>query len=49
MKEKNLAVEMLNVEGDSDGDPVEVVLGNKKLILFCFVLLVAMALIIFVI
>lgn len=39
----------LNVEGDSDGDPVEVVLGDKKLILFCFVLLVAMALIIFVI
>lgn len=38
----------LDVEGDSDGDPVEVVLGDKKLILFCSALLTAMAFIIFV-
>ena len=39
----------LDVEGDSDGDPVEVVLGDKKLIFFCFALFSAMALIIFVV
>lgn len=39
----------LDLEGDSYGDPVEVVLGDKKLILFCLALLAVMALIIFVV
>ncbi len=38
----------LDIEGDSDGDPVEVILSDKKLILFCTILLIVMAFIIFV-
>ena len=39
----------LDVEGDSDGDPVDVVLKDKKLLAFSFLLAVMLALILFVV
>ena len=38
----------LDVEGDSDGDPVEVVLCDRKLIIFCLLLIFSMGVILFV-
>ena len=37
----------LDVEGNSDGDPVEVVLRDRKLMIFCLFLIVAMSAILF--
>ncbi len=39
----------LDVEGESDGDPVEVVLKDKKLLSFCALLCVMLALILYVV
>lgn len=38
----------LDVEGDSDGDPVEVLVKDKKLIVFCLIYMITMAFILFV-
>lgn len=37
----------LDIEGNSDGDPVEVVLGDKKLILFCLLFIITVGAILF--
>ncbi len=38
----------LDIEGDSDGDPIEVVFSDKKLLCFCLLFFVFMSLILFV-